>query len=168
MVCVCVCVCARVCVCGVCSVCSVCVVCVLCVCCVCVCVCGVCSVCVVCVLCVRVCVVCEVCVCLVCVWCVCVCVRAGVWCVWCVWYVCVFERQCVNVRTTEVVKCSPFFCLLSGSPENRGVVDREGSSFTETADWSGSVGGASGSRNSAFLLLADGCTGSLGGSLRTF
>ena len=105
---------------------------------------------------------------------VCVCVHAGVWCVWCVCVacvvcgMCVFERQCVNVRTTEVVKCSPFFCLLSGSPENRGVVDREGRSFTGTADWSGSVGGASGSRNSAFLLLADGCTGSLGGSLRTF
>ena len=106
--------------------------------------------------------------CVVCVVCVCVCVRAGVWCVCVVCVVCVFERQCVNVRTTEVIKCSPFFCLLSGSPENRGVVDREGRSFTGTADWSGSVGGASGSRNSAFLLLADGCTGSLGGSLRTF
>ena len=113
-----------------------------------VCVSGVCGVCV----CARWCVVCVVCVCGVCGVC----------------GMCVFERQCVNVRTTEVVKCSPFFCLLSGSPENRGVVDREGSSFTETADWSGSVGGTSGSRNSAFLLLADGCTGSLGGNLRTF
>ena len=134
--------------------------------------CGVCvvcaCVCVVCVVCVCLVCVCVVCVCGVCGMCVCVCVRAGVWCVCVVCVVCVFERQCVNVRTTEVIKCSPFFCLLSGSPENRGVVDREGRSFTGTADWSGSVGGASGSRNSAFLLLADGCTGSLGGSLRTF
>ena len=154
--CVCVCVCSVcvVCVCGVC----VCV-CVLCVCVCVVCVCGVCGVCV----CARWCVVCVVCVVCVCV-CALVCGVCGV----CVVCVCVFERQCVNVRTTEVVKCSPFFCLLSGSPENRGVVDREGRSFTGTADWSGSVGGASGSRNSAFLLLADGCTGSLGGSLRTF
>ena len=80
-----------------------------------------------------------------------------------------FERRGVCECTTAVAcKCSPFLCLLSGSAENREVVDRGGRSFTGTADWSGSVGGASGSRNSAFLLLADGWTGSRGGNLRTF